>query len=107
MYKEVLLVYLVNELMSNSMIIFTRTVVNTQRYVGVDFRPCEDPLIVFRLGSILKTLGFAAVSLHGQLSQSDRLGALAKFKSGGRNILIATDVASRLVFSVTTRVKSY
>ena len=43
MYKEVLLVYLVNELMSNSMIIFTRTVVNTQRYVGVSFCPCEDP----------------------------------------------------------------
>lgn len=47
---------------------------------------------------ILKTLGFSAVPLHGQLSQSLRLGALAKFKSGGRNILVATDVASRYVF---------
>ncbi|MCO5571732.1 hypothetical protein L7F22_025480 [Adiantum nelumboides] len=36
-----------------------------------------------------------AVPLHGQLSQSARLGALAKFKAGGRRILIATDVASR------------
>ncbi|KIJ52947.1 hypothetical protein M422DRAFT_58601 [Sphaerobolus stellatus SS14] len=35
-----------------------------------------------------------AVPLHGRLSQSQRLGALGKFKSGNRNIL-ATDVASR------------
>lgn len=44
----------------------------------------------------MRTLGFPAVPLHGQLSQSARLGALAKFKSGGRKVLIATDVASRL-----------
>lgn len=48
---------------------------------------------------ILRTLGFPAVPLHGQLSQSARLGALAKFKSGGRKVLVATDVASRLVSS--------
>jgi ATP-dependent RNA helicase DDX47/RRP3 len=35
------------------------------------------------------------VCLHGQLSQPKRLGALNKFKSGQRNILVATDVASR------------
>lgn len=97
MYKEVLLVYLVNELMSNSMIIFTRTVVNTQRQASTFhlIRYANELNSLFRLGSILKTLGFSAVALHGQLSQSDRLGALSKFKSGGRNILIATDVASR------------
>jgi ATP-dependent RNA helicase DDX47/RRP3 len=50
-----------------------------------------------RLAIILRTLGFPAVPLHGQLSQSARLGALAKFKSGGRRVLIATDVASRCV----------
>lgn len=44
---------------------------------------------------ILRNLGFPAVPLHGQLGQSHRLGALAKFKSGGRKILVATDVASR------------
>ena len=33
--------------------------------------------------------------LHGQLSQPKRLGALSKFKAGARNILVATDVASR------------
>lgn len=48
-----------------------------------------------RLAIILRTLGFPAVPLHGQLSQSQRLGALGKFKAGGRKILVATDVASR------------
>lgn len=46
---------------------------------------------------MFRTLGFQAVPLHGQLSQSQRLGALGKFKSGGRKILVATDVASRYV----------
>lgn len=51
-----------------------------------------------RISIILRTLGFPAVPLHGQLSQSARLGALAKFKSGGRRVLVATDVASRSAF---------
>lgn len=46
---------------------------------------------------MLRTLGFPAVPLHGQLSQSQRLGALGKFKSGGRRVLVATDIASRQV----------
>lgn len=54
-------------------------------------------LTTFRLAIILRTLGFPAVPLHGQLSQSQRLGALGKFKSGGRKVLVATDVASRYV----------
>jgi len=76
--KDVNLIYLANSLASNSIIIFTRTVHDAQR-----------------LSMILRTLGFPAVPLHGQLTQSARLGALAKFKSGGRKILVATDVASR------------
>jgi len=72
------IIYLANTLAQNSIIIFTRTVHETQR-----------------LSLMLRMLGFQAVPLHGQLSQSSRLGALAKFKSGGRNILVATDVASR------------
>jgi ATP-dependent RNA helicase DDX47/RRP3 len=35
------------------------------------------------------------VNINGQLSQQQRLAALNKFKSGDKNILIATDVASR------------
>ena len=48
-----------------------------------------------RVSMILNALAFASVPLHGQLSQSARLGALAKFKSGGKSIMVATDVASR------------
>ncbi|OSX65100.1 hypothetical protein POSPLADRAFT_1053878 [Postia placenta MAD-698-R-SB12] len=76
--KDVHLIYLANILAQNSIIIFTRTVHDAQR-----------------LSIILRTLGFPAVPLHGQLSQSARLGALGKFKSGGRKVLVATDVASR------------
>ncbi|KAH8106754.1 DEAD-domain-containing protein [Cristinia sonorae] len=76
--KDVHLIYLANSLAQNSIIVFTRTVHDAQR-----------------LSIILRTLGFPAVPLHGQLSQSARLGALAKFKSGGRRVLVATDVASR------------
>lgn len=50
-----------------------------------------------RLSIILRNLGFAAIPLHGQLSQSQRLGSLNKFQSGSRKILVATDVASRWV----------
>lgn len=44
---------------------------------------------------ILRHLGFKAISINGKLTQSNRIGALNKFKSGERNILVATDVASR------------
>ncbi|ETW85993.1 hypothetical protein HETIRDRAFT_43950 [Heterobasidion irregulare TC 32-1] len=77
--KDVHLIYLANSMAQNSIMIFTRTVHDAQR----------------RMSIILRTLGFPAIPLHGQLSQSQRLGALGKFKSGGRNILVATDVASR------------
>lgn len=59
---------------------------------------CLHDRTCYSLSIILRNLGFPAVPLHGQLSQSHRLGALAKFKSGGRSILVATDVASRQVF---------
>ncbi|KAF8229517.1 ATP-dependent rRNA helicase RRP3 [Tricholoma matsutake] len=76
--KDAYLIYLANSLAQNSMIIFTRTVNDSAR-----------------LSIILRTLGFPAVPLHGQLNQSQRLGALGKFKSGGRKVLVATDIASR------------
>ncbi|TVY46023.1 ATP-dependent rRNA helicase [Lachnellula subtilissima] len=44
---------------------------------------------------MLRHLGFPAIPLHGQLSQSVRLGALNKFRLGSRSLLIATDVAAR------------
>ena len=78
MHKDTYLIYLVNELAGKSTIIFTRTVWETQR-----------------VAILLRTLGFGAIPLHGQLSQSSRLGALNKFRAGTRDILVATDVAAR------------
>lgn len=77
-FKDIYLVYLVREFSGQSTIIFTRTVHETQR-----------------LAFLLRALGLGAIPLHGQLSQSARLGALNKFTSGSRNILVATDVAAR------------
>lgn len=78
--KDLYLVYLMNDTSrtAKSTVVFVRTV-----------HDCS------RIAILLRLLGFPAVPLHGQLSQSARLGALAKFKSGGRSILVATDVASR------------
>lgn len=77
-YKDVYLTYLVNEHAGKSILVFGATCNNVQR-----------------LALMLRNLGFPAVCLHGQMSQPKRLGALNKFKSGSREILICTDVASR------------
>lgn len=77
-FKDIYLVYLLNEFAGQSTILFTRTVHETQR-----------------LSFLLRALGFGAIPLHGQLSQSSRLGALNKFRAGSRDILVATDVAAR------------
>ncbi|KAJ8326772.1 putative RNA helicase [Batrachochytrium dendrobatidis] len=52
-------------------------------------RTCET------LRIMLKELGLKSTALHAQMPQNDRLGSLAKFKSGIVPILIATDVGSR------------
>ncbi|XP_064478422.1 probable ATP-dependent RNA helicase DDX47 [Ornithodoros turicata] len=77
-FKDVYLVYIMNELAGNSFMVFCSTCSNTQR-----------------TALLLRNLGFTAVPLHGQMSQAKRLGALNKFKSKNRSVLIATDVASR------------
>lgn len=76
--KDTALVYLMNEYNGRSIIVFTRTIYETHR-----------------LSLLLRALGFGAIPLNGKLSQSARLAALNKIKSGGRDILIATDVAAR------------
>ena len=48
-----------------------------------------------RLAFMLRNLGFPALPIHGKMDQAKRLGALNSFKTGDRNILLATDVASR------------
>ena len=77
-WKDCYLAYTLDEFKGHSCILFVGT--------------CNNAL---RITLMLRSLGFQAVCLHGQLSQSKRLGALNKFKSGSRNILVATDVASR------------
>lgn len=77
-HKDHYLIHLLNDNIGHPTIIFTRTVNETQR-----------------IAILLRTLGFGAIPLHGQLSQSARLGALSKFKSRSRDILVATDVAAR------------
>ena len=78
MHKDTYLVYLINEFAGQTILVFTRTVQETNR-----------------LALLLRELGFKAIPLNGQMSQSARLGSLNKFKNGSRNILIATDVAAR------------
>lgn len=77
-YKDCYLAYILNELSGSTAMIFTRTCDSTRK-----------------MALMLRTLGFGAVPIHGQMSQPKRLGALNKFKSGERNLLVATDVASR------------
>ncbi|KAK2765595.1 ribosomal RNA processing protein [Arachnomyces sp. PD_36] len=77
-HKDTYLVHLLTEFTGQSAIVFTRTVNETQR-----------------IAILLRALGFGAIPLHGQLSQSARLGALGKFRSRSRDILVATDVAAR------------
>uniref|UniRef100_UPI00398F1592 probable ATP-dependent RNA helicase DDX47 n=1 Tax=Pristiophorus japonicus TaxID=55135 RepID=UPI00398F1592 len=77
-FKDCYLVSILNELAGNSFIIFCSTCNNTQR-----------------TALLLRSLGFTAIPLHGQMNQHKRLGALNKFKAKSRSILLATDVASR------------
>jgi ATP-dependent RNA helicase DDX47/RRP3 len=80
-HKDIYMVHLLSMFNGRSSIIFTRTVAETDR-----------------LTCVLRNLGFRAVCIHGRLSQSQRLGALSGFNTqgeSGRNILVATDVASR------------
>lgn len=76
--KEVGLIVLMRKLAGKSVIIFTNTVHDT-----------------VRLTLMLRSMGIAAIPLHSKLSQSTRLGSLNKFRSGGRDVLVATDVAAR------------
>ncbi|KAL6949882.1 ribosomal RNA processing protein [Hanseniaspora vineae] len=76
--KNTYLIYLLNEYLGKTMIIFTRTKAN-----------CE------RLSTLCNMLDFSATALHGDLNQNQRTGALDLFKAGRRAILVATDVAAR------------
>ena len=63
----------------------------------------QDQVLVFgktkhgcnRLAEQLEKSGISTVAIHGNRSQSQRLRALADFKSGDARVLVATDVAAR------------
>ncbi|KAL9015383.1 MAG: hypothetical protein Q9173_000004 [Seirophora scorigena] len=77
--KDLYLVFLLDQFAGQSIMVFTRTVNEAQR-----------------LAFLVRSLNMKAVPLHGQLSQTARLGALGKFRAGESvKILIATDVAAR------------
>ena len=77
-HKDAYLALVAGDFAGQSMMVFAGTCASAQRAAG-----------------LLSQLGFATTCLHGQLPQPKRLAALAKFKGGGRTVLVATDVASR------------
>ena len=77
-YKACYLIYILNEFTSGSCIVFVSTCLGS-----------------IQTTLMLRHMGFKAISINGKMTQSNRIGALNKFKSGERNILVATDVAAR------------
>lgn len=76
--KNTFLIYLLNEFIGKTVIVFTRTKANAER-----------------ISTLCNLLEFSATALHGDLNQNQRTGALDLFKAGKRSILVATDVAAR------------
>lgn len=99
-FKEVYLCYLLNENAGKRIIIFGGQ--NTT---------------ILQLSIMIRSLGFPAVPLSGQMEDRDRTHCLRKFKSGDRPILISTDIASRgldlpqvelvINFDIPTQPKEY
>jgi superfamily II DNA/RNA helicase len=56
---------------------------------------CNTKLGTARLARYLEQKGLKADAIHGDKSQSERIVALNKFKSGEITLLVATDVAAR------------
>ncbi len=77
-YKEGYLVYLLNQFLNKSTIVFALT--------------CKTTL---KICLMLRNLGFEAIPINGQMSQVKRIQSLSQFKTKSKNILIATEVAAR------------
>lgn len=77
-HKDTYLYQILMQYSGNSTIVFTETAVAASRVT-----------------LLLNQLGLKAVALFGKMTQDKRLESLNKFKSKGRNILVATEVASR------------
>jgi ATP-dependent RNA helicase DDX47/RRP3 len=77
-HKDTYVYFILTQFMGNSTIVFTETTAAASRVT-----------------LLINKLGLKAVALFGKLTQDKRLESLNKFKSKGRNILVATEVASR------------
>ena len=66
-------------------------------------RPFKEQMIVFaatksrtdRLARELRQEGFRVSAIHGDLQQKQRDSVMQRFRNGGDNILVATDIAAR------------
>ena len=76
--KENLLIFLLKKYNFDSVLIFTRTKHRAKK-----------------LSEKLLNAGFTATSLQGNLSQNKRQSAMAGFRDGTLQMLVATDIASR------------
>jgi len=56
---------------------------------------CNRKTTVRELAKSLKSHGFSAGEIHGDMDQSSRIAELDRFKAGDINILVASDVAAR------------
>jgi len=77
-HKDTYLQAVLKKFAGNSVIVFTETTASASK-----------------LTLLLNKLNFKAVALFGKLTQDKRLESLNKFKSKGKNVLVATEVASR------------
>eukprot|EP00026_Physarum_polycephalum_P006146 Phypoly_transcript_06187.p1 GENE.Phypoly_transcript_06187~~Phypoly_transcript_06187.p1 ORF type:complete len:476 (-),score=98.76 Phypoly_transcript_06187:307-1734(-) len=77
-HKDSYCAFVLNEFAGNTAMVFVATCSTSQK-----------------LTLVLRELGFGAIPLNGDMDQRHRFLALEKFRSGARNILVATDVASR------------
>ncbi|CAC27066.1 DEAD box protein [Guillardia theta] len=77
-YKEIYLLYLINEFYEEKLICFVETQKMTEK-----------------ISILLKKFSFDCYIIHGSLSQNERIDTLSKFTNGKKKILVATDLASR------------
>ncbi len=56
---------------------------------------CNRKTTVRELAKSLKSNGFSAGEIHGDMDQSSRIAELDRFKDGSINVLVASDVAAR------------
>ena len=76
--KSALLIELLKQTDTNSVLVFTRTKHRAHR-----------------VAEQIQKAGFKVTSLHGDRSQGQRQAALKGFKSGHHDIMVATDIAAR------------